>query len=488
MKSQTPTPKSEIPHPLPNGWRWVRLGEVCRFRHGSTPSKADRTLWNGDVLWVSPKDMYADVLMDSQDKISRLALDRTRIAEVPEGTVLVVIRSGVLAHTLPVAIAGRPLTFNQDIKGILPNSTVVDGTYLRWVLEFNESRILSEGIKQGATVPSIRSGYIEAFRIPLPPLSEQNRISEILKSQMASVENARAAAMARLEAAKALPAAFLRQVFEATLAARWPRLEISLLGDPIRGDAVQTGPFGAQLPSSEFRTEGVPVLNIGNVKEGRIVLDRLDFVSPHKADQLERYRVRRGDMLFTRSGSVGRSAVVPDTCDGWLISYHLLRVAFDSARVEPGFISAAIRGDRHVLNQIRIAAGRGATRDGVNASILAALRVPCPSIEVQQNVLRQFDEFLNLADRVATSIEHELQTISALPAALLRQAFTGEIKSATRTKEQQKRKQQRQTPRHPAIRRPSRQKHLRHHAARQLRRGDAIRARAELDSVSAHPR
>ncbi len=200
--------------PLPTGWRMVALKDCCRFRHGSTPSKAEKAFWAGDVLWVSPKDMYTDVLVDSQDKISRRALEKTRIAEVPEGTILVVIRSGVLAHTLPVAIAGRPLTFNQDIKGILPDSSVIDSSYLRWVLRFNESRILSDGIKQGATVHSIRSGYVEAFQIPLPPLPEQKRIAATLCEQMAAVEMARAAAEAELDAIKALPAALLRKAFK----------------------------------------------------------------------------------------------------------------------------------------------------------------------------------------------------------------------------------------------------------------------------------
>ena len=109
---------------------------------------ANGSYWGGDVLWVSPKDMYADVLTQSQDKISKLALRETRIAEVSAGTVLIVIRSGVLAHTLPVAIAGLPLTFNQDIKALVPMRDVLLSDYLRWLLLACESQILAHGIKK----------------------------------------------------------------------------------------------------------------------------------------------------------------------------------------------------------------------------------------------------------------------------------------------------------------------------------------------------
>jgi len=73
--------------------------------------------------------------------------------------------------------------------------------------------MLSFGIKKGATVHSVKSGFLESLPIPLPPLSEQKRIAEILNEQMAAVERARAAAETQLDAIDKLPAAFLRRAF-----------------------------------------------------------------------------------------------------------------------------------------------------------------------------------------------------------------------------------------------------------------------------------
>lgn len=297
-----------------------------------------------------------------------------------------------------------------------------------FVAAFMRSETFLRRSRTGTTLgqlPRINVDEIAAVPIELPPIAEQRRIAVELSQTSAVIDTARRAAEERLGAAEALPAAYLREVFEGPPARNWPRLPIGSLGDPTRGDTVQTGPFGAQLPSSEFKTEGVPVLNIGNVKNGALNLKRLDHVTAQKAQDLERYRLREGDMLFTRSGSVGRSAVVDAQCEGWLMSYHLLRVAFDRGRVEPGFISAAIRGDLAVLKQVQLAAGRGATRGGINAPILAALSVPVPGLDIQRNVLTKLSRRLVEVDGMIARCRDELAAINALPGSLLRAAFDG---------------------------------------------------------------
>jgi type I restriction enzyme S subunit len=273
----------------------------------------------------------------------------------------------------------------------------------------------------------VPQSYLADLAIPLPPVEAQKRIAAILNEQMAAVERARAGAEAQLEAAKALPAAYLRAVFSSREAQQWPILPIGTLGDPTRGDAVQTGPFGAQLPSTEFKPTGVPVLNIGNVQWGYLDLSRLDHVSPQKAADLDRYIVHDGDLLFTRSGTIGRCCIVPKPCSGWLISYHLLRVAFDCGKVCPDFAAAALRGFEGVQAQLRLISGRGATRDGVNSTILAELCIPVPPLPEQQRVTAKLKEQMASPDRGRKAIEEELDVINKLPAALLRRAFAGEL-------------------------------------------------------------
>ena len=92
------------------------------------------------------------------------------------------------------------------------------------MLSSREQEVLASGVKKGATVRSIKSGYLESLEIPLPPLLEQKRIVAFLTEKMAAVEKARTAAEARLQAARELPAAYLREVFESEEAQTWPTI------------------------------------------------------------------------------------------------------------------------------------------------------------------------------------------------------------------------------------------------------------------------
>ena len=116
---------------------------------------------------------------------------------------------------------------------------------------------------------------------------------------------------------------------------------------------IQTGPFGAQLHRSDFVPFGVPVLAIGNVRWGYVDLDEIDHVTPEKAEQLQRYTLHTGDVLFTRSGTVGRSAVLPQEADGYLMTGHILRIRLNPEFYLPEFLFRAFQGEPTMVRQLQ---------------------------------------------------------------------------------------------------------------------------------------
>lgn len=215
-------------------WKLVALQDLCTFRHGGTPSKANADYWKGTIPWISPKDMGTDSVANAQDRITIDAVKNSSASLVPADTVLVVVRSGILARRFPVAVIEDHVTFNQDIKAILPDPEKLNSEFLRYVLKFLEGKVIDEGVKRGATVHSIRSGFIESLEIPLPSLPEQQRIAQALKTKLAAVEQARRASVARLEAVRTLPAAYLRELFESEEALEWPEFSLGDLARIVR--------------------------------------------------------------------------------------------------------------------------------------------------------------------------------------------------------------------------------------------------------------
>ena len=125
--------------------------------------------------------------------------------------------------------------------------------------------------------------------------------------------------------------------------------------------AVLTGPFGTNLTKDDFTDEGVPVITIGCLTEAGINLGSTAFVSETKAAQLERYRLKYGDLLFSRMATVGRAGFVDHSAVNSLFNYHIMRLRLNDDIVIPHFFVLYVRGATQVGKYVR-AVNHGATR------------------------------------------------------------------------------------------------------------------------------
>lgn len=212
---------------LPTGWRWVRLLDLGQFMGGGTPSKINGEYWNGDIPWVSPKDVKQSVISSSELSVTEKALEETFIKLIPEGSVLIVARSGILKRTLPVAINRVPCTVNQDMKVIVPFLESVT-PYLQLMLKGHEARILKRLVKTGTTVQSLKYEEFEQYLFPLPPLEEQKRIVAKVDELMALCDDLEQKQRARAEGRARLNAALLTGLSsapdEASFRRAWERV------------------------------------------------------------------------------------------------------------------------------------------------------------------------------------------------------------------------------------------------------------------------
>ena len=178
--------EGEIPFEIPEGWSWARLGQLVATCGGKTPSKANEAFWEGGgVPWITSKDMKEPELFGSQIELTESGAAETNM--VPAGSVLMVVRSGILRRLLPVAINRVETTINQDLKAMTPYDLGLSG----WLLTcFNawDKRIRNTYHKDGTTVDSIEFDAMLSMLIPIPPLAEQRRIVEALDKYLALVD------------------------------------------------------------------------------------------------------------------------------------------------------------------------------------------------------------------------------------------------------------------------------------------------------------
>ena len=165
--------------------------------------------WDGDIVWLSPKDIKSDEVADSELKISALGLAETRLELYRPGCLFMVARSGILKRTFPVSINRVPAAANQDMKVLAP---FLEGQerYLQMMFRGLTDFLLREMVKTGTTVQSLKYAEFEQQPFPLPPLAEQRRIVAKVDELMGLCD--------RLEAARASREATRDRLAAASLA------------------------------------------------------------------------------------------------------------------------------------------------------------------------------------------------------------------------------------------------------------------------------
>ena len=175
-----------VPFDLPDGWAWAKLLDLGEFSSGKTPDMSEPKYWeNGTVQWFTSKDMKTKYLADSQLKITELAAKNMTL--YPAGTLLWVVRSGILKSRLPLCVLSQAGTINQDIKAYkIFDMRMSD--YIYFMLKGFENLIISDYVKRITTVHSLKfDELINRFLIPLPPLAEQQRIVDKINEIIANL-------------------------------------------------------------------------------------------------------------------------------------------------------------------------------------------------------------------------------------------------------------------------------------------------------------
>lgn len=169
---------------VPAHWDMVPLKYLCVFSGGGTPTKDNLSYWtNGTIPWVSPKDMKSFWLNQTQDYITEKAVKESSTNFVEAGSLLMVVRSGILQRTIPIAINEVPVTMNQDMKALKFNQRMIV-EYVAQYISGLTPELLLEWSKEGATVESIEHEYLANSLFPVPPLDEQKVIIDTISSQL----------------------------------------------------------------------------------------------------------------------------------------------------------------------------------------------------------------------------------------------------------------------------------------------------------------
>ncbi len=389
---------------LPDGWRWVRLGNFMP----KSVSSLDPVM--------TPNEIYNLYSIPAFDRGAPEVVCGSMVGSTKQ-----VVLSGdvLLSKIVPHIRRAWAVRDNTNKKMIASTEWIIfrtndaDSDYLKYVLTDNnfhrEFMNTTSGV--GGSLLRARPALVAQIEIPLPSLLEQRRIAAALREQMAAVDKARAAAQARLATIKDLPAAFLRQVFAPPGQSlpegwRWVRL----------GDVASIIP-GQHIMEADYNYNHIGV----GYLTGPADFGESTALITKWTEKPKTFAVP-GDILVTVKGAgVGKTNLAPT--EKVAIGRQLMAV-----RATPDFFM----GDflyLFIMTQLAILSGRtlGATVPGLGRADLESLQLPLSPLLEQQRIVGILKEQMAAVKKIRAAAEVELEMVNTLPAALLRRAFAGEI-------------------------------------------------------------
>ena len=412
--------------------------------------------------------MKTERIADSEDHITKEAVSHSTASLINPGSVLIVTRSGILRHTLPVAVSSVAVTVNQDLKALTPRNGIM-AEYVAWALRAFGRDILNTCSKQGTTVNSIETAKFFRFEIPVAPTEQQHTIVAEIEKQFSRLDEA-VANLKRVKAnLKRYKASVLKAAVEGKLTEDWrkqhPDVEpASKLLERIlderrakwtgRGQYIQPGePETTDLPqlpdkwlwarldalaslrggitvdknrkSSTART--VPYLRVANVQRGYLDLSEIKTIEAPDAD-IKDLRLIPGDILFNEGGDrdkLGRGWIWESQLPECIHQNHVFRARLYSAEVSPKLVSwwGNSFGQAYFLRE-----GKQTTNlASLNLTKLSAFPIPLPPAAEQQQIVAEVESRLSVIKEIEAAVEANLTRADRLRQSILKRAFEGKL-------------------------------------------------------------
>ncbi len=387
---------------LPGGWRWGKLGEVCdRTKNRDPRDKPEKTFQYVDISSID-------------NRLKRITEARTILGKDAPSRARQVIKTNdvLVATTRPNlnAVALVPKNLDNEICStgfsVLRPSKFVNPLFLFLFVQSKYFINIISGQVRGMMYPAVTDGQVRNVFLPLPSLFEQKRIAIKIQELMQEVERARNACEKQLEAAKSLPATYLREVFESEEAKKWERKKLGEVCKVIMGQS----PLGHTYNA---KSKGLPFYQ-GKIEFGKV------YLKPPSTWCTEPQKIAEpNDILISVRAPVGPTNMCNINC---CIGRGLATLR-PKKSIESWFVFYCLRVIEPEISKI----GQGSTFSAISKSQIQDLEIPIPSLSIQQCIALELKEKMAEVEKLCNRIEEQLEAINALPQAILRKAFRGEL-------------------------------------------------------------
>jgi type I restriction enzyme, S subunit len=406
---------------LPEGWKWEKLGEICKTTSGGTPNRKENKYYDGNIPWVKSGELDKGIILDTEEKITDLAIKNSSAKIFPKGTLLIALYGATIGK---LAFLGINAATNQAICGIYENEDIYS-KYLFNYLTLKKQDLVNQGI--GGAQPNISQTILKNLEIPVPSIKIQIKIVSKIEELLSELEKAIESLKLAKQQLKSYRQSVLKWAFEGKLTNEfsesdelpksWNKISLKDLCDKV--ESVKRNRVNL--------TDEIIYLDIGgidNIKNKILEFKRYKWIdAPSRAQQI----VFQGDTLFSTVRTYMKNIALVDNkmFDGEIASSGFCIIRGKQNILDPKYIFYYSTSEMFLkpLNKLQTGSSYPAVRD---SDVFSQL-IPICSINEQKKIAGIIETRFSMTEKIEEGLVNSLNQSDSLKKSILKKAFEGKL-------------------------------------------------------------
>lgn len=420
-----PVRNDEIRIEVSNNWTWARLIQLYNFidYRGKTPKKIDvgiplvtaKNIRKGYLDYTVADFISEDEYKERQSRGISQKGDILFTTEAPMGNV-------AIADLDTYSAGQRVITFQK-----YPQTDWVNNKFYYYYIMSEWFQLELQRQKTGSTVDGIKAEKLMRFPIPVPPINEQQRIVERIESLYAKLDEAKEKAQAVVDSFELRKSAILYRAFRGELTNQW-RVENNISIGSWKQKSIESICHSLKYGTAKKSNKDgkVVVIRMGNLQQGEI--DWSDLAYSSDEEDIEKYRLEAGDVLFNRTNSavlVGKTSIYRGEYPAIYAGY-LIKLDYDRDIVMGDYLNYSLNTNdaKEYCNAVKT---DGVNQSNINAKKIGAYVIPVPSLAEQQQIVKIIRSMMEKEKKAKEAAEIVLDQIEIMKKSILARAFRGEL-------------------------------------------------------------
>lgn len=421
-------PDDKQSYGTPANWVWTKVWSILSEIKNGTTVKQDKE-------GIGAKVTRIESIQNNQIDNNRLGyiaeLETIRESDWYTANDIAFSHINSAEHVGKTAIITEdllPLVHGMNLLRLRLNAACVPKYFYYFSQSFQYKHSILERINMAVNQVSINQKQVGDIDFPLPPIAEQQRIIYRIESLFAKLDQAKELAQNALDSFEIRKAAILHKAFTGELTAKWreengvsmdswKKTPIESLGDVKGGKRL---PKGASLTNEDT---GFPYIKAGDLKNGTVILDKIQYVMPDIQKLIKNYTVTTGDIYITIVGAcIGDVGVIPEIMDKANLTENAAKIT--NLKCESSYLGLCMSSNI-IQDQIKSKIA-SATLGKLSLQNIKSLIVPIPSLDEQREIIRIMNSVFEKENRSKELLDL-IDKIDLMKKAILSRAFRGEL-------------------------------------------------------------